>query len=189
MVEPNIARKRRPHGSRGFSAMEIVVVIAIIGILSLVTIPSFINLQRRNTVRRGLRFFTSDLRSARQLAISKNTWVRMRFIDERHYSMFQSRDRGATWQPLTLGAVDSTSNVRALPPSLTVTSNTFNDSDNPADDRPDIDFRPDGTAGDFNGNVSTGGTVTLRTEWRDILNTVAVELRTTGQIISTESKS
>ena len=57
------------------------------------------------------------------------------------------------------------------------------------DQMPDIDFRPDGTAGDYSGTAVTAGKITLRTEWKDILNTVVIDMSTTGQIKTTESKS
>lgn len=187
MADRTSARTSPPRGSRGYSLIEILVVIAIIGTLSLVTVPAFMNYQRRNAVRSGLRFFTSDLRSFRQLAISKNAYVRVQFLGPREYALFQSRDLGTTWKPLLLGAVQSTSHVRHLPETVAFTANTFNDSDTDGD--VDIDFRPDGTVGDFAGSAASGGTITMRTEWKEIINQVVIELRTTGQIKSTESKS
>ena len=186
-------RRARPANrpwSRGFSAAEILVVIAIIGVLSLVTVPAFINLQRRSAVRSGLRSFTSDLRGYRQLAITKNRWVRVQFTGNRSYVGKQSNDLGATWQDLQVGTVVETVQAqpeRSLPETLVINANTFNDSD--ADGKPDIDFRPDGTVGDFNGNTATGGSITLRTDWKDILNTVVIEISTSGQFKTTESKS
>jgi prepilin-type N-terminal cleavage/methylation domain-containing protein len=182
-----LMKKRR--SSRGFSLIEILVVVAIIGILSLVTIPSFINFQRRNAVRSALRSFTSDIRSFRQHAISKNAYVRVQFRDARNYEVFQSRDFGKNWNKLNLGTVDASSNIRTLPETIQFTANTYNDSDNPADSLADIDFRPDGTVGDFANTGVTAGTVTLRTEWQDILNTIVVDISTTGQIKTTEKKS
>jgi prepilin-type N-terminal cleavage/methylation domain-containing protein len=181
-----LMKKRR--NSRGFSLIEILVVVAIIGVLSLVTIPSFINFQRRNAVRSALRTFTSDIRSFRQHAISKNAYVRVQFRDARNYEAFQSRDFGKNWSQLNLGTGDM-SNVRTLPETMEFTGNTYNDSDNPADSLVDIDFRPDGTVGDFANTGVTAGTVTLRTEWENILNTIVVDISTTGQIKTTEKKS
>lgn len=179
----------RRRSSRGYSLMEILVVVAIIGVLSLVTVPAFINFQRRNQVRAGLRAFTGDLRAYRQHAITKNAYVRVQFIDGRSYSGWQSRDFGTSWQPLRLGTIE-TSHVRTLPETMRFSANTFNDSTLPADSLRDIDFRPNGTVGDFaaDGTI-TAGRVTMRTEWGDILNQVVVDVSTTGQIKTTESKS
>lgn len=179
------------RSSRGYSVTEMLVVVAIIGILSLVTIPAFINFQRRNHVRSALRSFTGDLRAFRQHAITKNAYVRVQFRSEREYEVFQSRDFGVTWTRLNMGtaANDMGRSVRTLPETISFSANTYNDSDNPVDQMPDIDFRPDGTAGDYSGTGVTAGKITLRTEWKDILNTVVIDMSTTGQIKTTESKS
>lgn len=177
------------HRSGGYSLMEILVVIAIIGVLSLVTVPAFMNFQRRNQVRSALRTFTSDLRSFRQLAISKNVYVRVQFENTRDYAAWQSRDRGASWRPLKLGTIGEGSNTRTLPATIEFTGNTYNDSDNPADALRDVDFRPDGTAGDFTGSTAAAGRITLRTDWQDIINQIVVDMSTTGQLTTKESKA
>lgn len=169
--------------------MEILVVIAIIGILSLVTVPAFMNFQRRNQVRSALRTFTSDLRSFRQLAITKNAYVRVQFTDDRNYEAYYSRNLGRTWDPLKLGTIGEGSNTRTLPETIAFTSNTYDDSDDPIDKFPDVDFRPDGTAGDFTGSTATAGRITLRTEWKDIINQIVVNMSTTGQLTTKESNA
>jgi prepilin-type N-terminal cleavage/methylation domain-containing protein len=175
------------RNSRGFSLIELLVVIAIIGVLSLVTVPAFINFQRRNQVRSALRSFTTDLRSCRQYSITKNRYVRIQFVTERDYQVWQSTDFGQNWTELPMGTGGSGSSTRTLPETIRVSANTYNDS-NDADALLDVDFHPDGSAGDYAGNVVTGGTVTLRTDWQDILGTVVVNMSTTGQIKTTESK-
>lgn len=176
--------------SRGYSIVEMLVVVAIIGILSLITVPAFMNFQRRNAVRSALRSFTSDIRSYRQHAITKNAYVRVQFSGDRDYIAWQSRDFGTTWRPLRLGAAGEGTQTRTLPETLAFSANTFNDSDATADGLRDLDFRPDGRVGDFAANgTATAGTITLRTDWDDILNTVVVDISTTGQIKTTESKS
>ena len=180
---------RRSRRQSGYSLMEIMVVIAIIGILSLVTVPAFMNFQRRNQVRSALRSFTSDLRSFRSLAISKNVYVRVQLTGPRAYTVFQSTDLGANWDPLLLGAIGTHRNERFLPETIEFTTITYNDSDNPPDAVKDVDFRPDGTAGDFVGSTATAGTITMRTDWKDILSTVIVDMSTTGQITTKETKA
>ena len=177
----------RHHSSRGYSLIEILVVVGIIGILSLITVPAFINYQRRNAVRSALRSFTSDLRSFRQFAISKNAYVRLEFENAREYRVYQSTNFGSTWTDMQLGAIGADRNVRYLPETMAFTANTYNDSD--SDGKPDVDFRPDGTAGDYAGSSVTAGTITMQTDWQDIINQVVVDMSTTGQIKTTEKKS
>ena len=50
---------------RGYSLMEMLVVVAIIGVLMLVTIPNFINMRKSTIVKGGLRQFTNDLRASK----------------------------------------------------------------------------------------------------------------------------
>ena len=174
--------------SRGYSVVEMLVVVAIIGILSLVTVPAFMNFQRRNAVRSALRSFTSDIRSFRQHSITKNAWVRVQFEGERNYTAYQSRDFGKTWNAIKPSQTGEGTALQTLPETIAFVANTYNDSDTTADGLKDLDFRPDGRVGDFDSTSAvTAGTITLRSEWGDILNNVVVDISTTGQIKSTES--
>ena len=178
----------KQRNSRGYSVMEILVVIAIIGVLSLVTVPAFMNFQRRNAVRAGLRSFTADIRASRQYAITKNAMVRIQFHGGREYRIWQSTDNGTSWQAAPVGAGgENATHIRTLPEAMVFSANTYDDSDTTADGRPDIDFRYDGTVGDFKNGEVTNGTVTLKTNWKDIKNTVLVQVSNTGQIKTTES--
>ena len=174
------------RSSRGYSMMEMLVVVAIIGVLSLVTIPAFINFQRRNAVRSALRSFTSDMRSYRQQAITKNAWVRVQFTSGREYRGFISRDQGKTWQPLSLK--NSTNNVETLPEEVFLTDNTYDDSDLPLDGLKDVDFHYDGLAGDFKADGTIGtGSITVKTNFDTIIDQFVVQMSSTGQIKTTES--
>ena len=64
----------RAHASeRGYSLVELMVVVAIIGIFSLITIPAMTNFNRMNKVRGAIREVNSDLRAVRTLAITQST--------------------------------------------------------------------------------------------------------------------
>ena len=52
----------------GYSLTEMLTVIAIIGMLALVMVPNFISFYNSNKMKSSMRNFTTDLRSARQLA-------------------------------------------------------------------------------------------------------------------------
>lgn len=58
---------------RGYSLVELMVVVAIIGIFSLVTIPAMTNFSRMNKIRASVRELNSDLRAVRALAITQST--------------------------------------------------------------------------------------------------------------------
>ena len=61
----------------GYSVAEMLVVVAIIGLLSLVTVPSFITYRNSAKVKTSVRNFLSDLRAARQLAISSGMQTKL----------------------------------------------------------------------------------------------------------------
>ncbi len=73
-----IMPETRAHASeRGYSLVELMVVVAIIGIFSLVTIPAMTNFSRMNKVRSAIRTLNSDLRAVPTLAITQSTPMTM----------------------------------------------------------------------------------------------------------------
>lgn len=55
---------------RGYTLIEALVVVAIIGMISVIAVPNFIQFQRAGKVKSSLRNLTSDLRAARQRAVT-----------------------------------------------------------------------------------------------------------------------
>src|SRR5512144_1283130 len=56
---------------RGYSVTELLVVIAMIGALSLVAVPSFMSMMNSNRMNTSIRMVASDLRAARGRAVSQ----------------------------------------------------------------------------------------------------------------------
>ena len=78
-----------PQKSRqsGFSMVELLTVVAIIGILALVTVPNFISFYQMNKVKAAMRTFTSDLRTMRQMAITTGLQTRITFTPDTSVSL------------------------------------------------------------------------------------------------------
>lgn len=55
---------------RGYTLIEALVVVAIVGMISVIAVPNFIQFQRAGKVKSSLRNFTADLRAARQRAVT-----------------------------------------------------------------------------------------------------------------------
>lgn len=82
-----------PHRSRrqrGYSLPEMLVVIAIIGIVSLVLVPNFITMQRSSKMKTAVRSFTTRLRQTQQLAITGHARTRVKLT--------LGTDRYTVWQ-------------------------------------------------------------------------------------------
>ncbi len=72
-------RRGSPGTQRGYSLAELLVIVAIIGILSLVTVPNFISLYNSGRIKGSARELTMAIRNARQLAISGNQRTKVSF--------------------------------------------------------------------------------------------------------------
>ena len=72
---------RRPFttGERGFSLAEMLVVVAIIGIMTLVVVPNFISMYNSSRFKGSARTLATSLRNARQQAIAANTRTKVSF--------------------------------------------------------------------------------------------------------------
>ncbi|HEX9459355.1 MAG TPA: GspH/FimT family pseudopilin [Thermoanaerobaculia bacterium] len=102
-------RTRNSHQT-GFSLVEMLTVVAVIGILALVTVPNFVTYFQSNKMKATMRNFTSDLRTMRQISISQGVQTRITFTPAatnstaaRAYDFWQgnSASNSTTWTPLT----------------------------------------------------------------------------------------
>ncbi|RWX45042.1 prepilin-type N-terminal cleavage/methylation domain-containing protein [Candidatus Electrothrix marina] len=78
MVKMN-KRRKYSGGAAGFSAPELLIVMAIIGILAGIGIPSFLRSQPERRLANATRNLYSDLQKARLLAVRNNTNVVVSF--------------------------------------------------------------------------------------------------------------
>lgn len=165
---------------RGYSLMEMLVVVAIIGVLMLVTIPNFINMRKSSIVKGGMRQFTNDLRAARQRAVTASSLVRIAYAPgTRMYYVLESTNDGTSW------SLYGSQNPRYLPESMSLEdssggaqfTNTVNDGG--LGTLPDIVFERTGVARVPNGL----GKVLLKTTYTDIPKPdYTISVRTTGMV-------
>lgn len=187
-------RHRRTNNA-GYSLVELLAVVAIIGVLSLITIPAFMNFQRQNAIRSAMRTVSSDFLAARAKAIREQFDVRISLSPSatetdaaRTYSFFSSRDDGATWTPLDLrmrggtlvdGATGLTSRTIERPVWFSE-ARDFQDLN--TDGSIDIVFHPNGTV-DLETDATPVGKLVLATNWEQIRsNRYNVWVRRSGVI-------
>ncbi len=134
----NDRRIQLPSRQSGYSLSELLVVVAIIGAMSLVAVPAFITMMQSSRLKSSLRQFTSDLRGARQQAVTQYRWVKVQIepgVTPGRYSVQQSADLGTTW---------GTAVEKTLLDPISIDSTTFVDGAD-ADDFPEVIFRNNGT--------------------------------------------
>jgi prepilin-type N-terminal cleavage/methylation domain-containing protein len=91
----------RARFQRGYSLVELLTVMAIVGVLSLVTVPAFMNYSKTARLKNSLRQVSSDVRAARARAVTRSQFVRLNVTTASpapgKYQIEESRDRGATY--------------------------------------------------------------------------------------------
>lgn len=157
---------------RGFSLIEIIVVVAIVGVIVGVSIPNFVSFSRSNKLKTSMRQFTGDIRSARQRAVTRSERMMISFQvgpDARTYQIF--RRSGSTWEPV--------GEAKTLDESVNIESTTFTDQN--SDSVPDVLLAANGTV--QNVPLGTTGNIVLKSRYTDLPRPqFTINLRTPGQL-------
>jgi len=92
----------KKRSERGFTVMELMVVVGLMAIISAIAMPSFISWLPSYRLSAGARQVAGDLQLARMKAISQNTTYRLNFISGTQYRL--EKDAGFTLEsgPFTL---------------------------------------------------------------------------------------
>lgn len=112
--------------SRGFTLIEVMVVIILIGIILLFAVPNFSSIQRRARIRAGAQEIGQDLRSVRERALaSGQRFYAVKDDSTKSYHVYlpdgtqQTRDLGATTGGnLSFGATNAGAGIPEDPDGL-----------------------------------------------------------------------
>jgi prepilin-type N-terminal cleavage/methylation domain-containing protein len=196
----------RKDRQAGYSLAEMLTVVAIVGVMTLVTVPAFVSFYQSNKVKTSMRSFTSDLRRTRQRAITTGKQTMLSFETtsttatlpnyKRKYYLYEGNlpFNSTSWTRATKPGTSVVEEPRSLddimyfPSANNPTPQTFTDvvtcSALPCtagtDGKRDIIFFPDGRVSIPAGNQF--GTVTLRTEMRVPIKQYAVQIQPSGSI-------
>jgi prepilin-type N-terminal cleavage/methylation domain-containing protein len=176
--------------SAGYTLAEILIVVAIIGVLSLITVPAFMNFQRAAIFKSAMRIFSADLRAARAQAIQQSYDVRVELttgaegLATKQYRFFASRN-GTTWTPVAIRKASS----KMLDGPVWLES-TVNIDDIDSNGKPDIVFHPNGSADiDDASGIAQAGVVILATDHQEIFaNRYNITITRSGQVRASTSQ-
>jgi Tfp pilus assembly protein FimT len=116
------------QAERGFTLAELVILIAVIGILSVMAVPSFLRYYQAATLKSGAQQFAALVNQARELAIKENDKLCVKMSSPTQMKYTRIDCSGAAW----VGpGTDAAGNIN-LPPGitaapLTVTANPIFD--------------------------------------------------------------
>lgn len=181
--------KQRSYSQLGYSAAEMIIVVAIVGLFTLAAIPNFIQMYRSNELRTGARTFASDARWIRMQAIKNARPTKISFAAGSKVYTLSELTAANTW----VQARERSQKYRTtvLPEGITFLSHTFVDisampvSPRVPDDTdaiPDLVYMPDGSAYSLN---DTDENIILRTRHKTLKRNFKIEIRPAGNLKTT----
>src|SRR5262245_20467325 len=91
------AREKGSFGHGGISVGELVVVIAVIGIMSVLMVPFFLSYYQASAARADVKQVITLLNQAREIAIKQNDQVCVTFPSSSQIAFLLSSCAGAAW--------------------------------------------------------------------------------------------
>jgi prepilin-type N-terminal cleavage/methylation domain-containing protein len=186
-----------PHRSQaGYSLAEMLTVVAIVGVLAMVSVPSFITFYNSNRVKVSIRQFSTDLRRARALAITRGHIVKVTYrvaTGARQYDILEA-DRGMgvvpddKWTPLTGTGSNPPrpskflDDVAYFPADGATTPQTFVDENRAADQKLDVLFYPDGHV--KIPNNATSATITVKSDRKIPKSQYTIQISPSGRVVA-----
>ncbi|MGB4780501.1 GspH/FimT family pseudopilin [Candidatus Methylomirabilis sp.] len=134
-----VCRRNQVDGQRGFTLVELMVAMAVIGIISVAAIPQFLTFLRAMETRGASQDLATVLQQARELAIARNTNYRVEIEPDNNRLRFVRTSDNVVWT----GPGTDAQGYRRLVNQARLTNPTANPT-----------FNPLGAAG--------GGTITVQ---------------------------
>jgi prepilin-type N-terminal cleavage/methylation domain-containing protein len=190
------------RGESGYSLTEMLTVVAIIGVFALIMVPNFMSFYQSNKMKTSMRNLTTDLRSARQIAITQGRQAMLTYgtgATARTYDLWLGNRpfNSTTWTrqtgPGLTRATKEMDSVVYFPPDpgSPATTQTFTDSLDCStgtncvagtDTKLDILFFPDGRVQLPPG--LTTGTITIKTDIRIPRPLYTITISPSGRVLA-----
>lgn len=144
------------YKARGFTLMELMIVIAIMAILAAIAAPNYTSFMAQRRLNGAARQIMSDLMHARMQAVNQNNEFKITFVNSHEYQILDDDNSN--------GSSDSGESVRTKSVQTDYSDVTLSSTANPV-------FNPRGTA--------NGATITLSNS----AGSKSVSLAITGRVI------
>lgn len=184
----NALHRTPSHREAGYSLAEMLTVVAIVGILALVTVPAFITFYNSNKVKTSVRNFVSDFRGTRELAIKTGLQTRLSYktgaTGTRNYNLYQGDTAfgtTGTWTALpSQRGVKNLDDVVYFPAKTATVPQDFTDLD--SDGQLDIIFTPDG--GVKMPAAASTATITIQTDMNVPKKQYQIVVSPSGKVVA-----